>query len=213
MALPFQSKRGGGVRSTLPQPKSAAPEKQCANSRYKSNILISLKEDISFSTTALEKHLSDWSPQLQHWQDMVTNQFSIQLVITRRCASVNEPDRSSATQQVKEKRVARAHAHEAREELKNCSWTSDLQPGMHPATEFQNLRHPQTHLRITDCKWLRPSRHPFLLILSEIKVQTKLQNGNIWQPPLIFWILLYSCKIKVQIQILGETSVSHAGPT
>ena len=56
---PFKAKGEVGVRSTLPQPKSAAPEKQCANSRYKSNILISLKEDISFSTTALEKHLSN----------------------------------------------------------------------------------------------------------------------------------------------------------
>ena len=53
---------------------------------------------------------------------------------------------------------------------KNCSGTSNFQPGMHPATEFQNLGHPQTHLRITDCKYLRPFRHPFWLILSEIKV-------------------------------------------
>ena len=67
VALPFQSKRGGEVRSTLPQPKSAAPEKQYANSHCKNNILITLIHEgrHKFPTTALEKHLSNWSLQLQ----------------------------------------------------------------------------------------------------------------------------------------------------
>ena len=58
VSLPW-SIQGRGMRSTLPQPKSAAPEKKYANNHCKSNILISLKEDISFSTTAPEKHLSN----------------------------------------------------------------------------------------------------------------------------------------------------------
>ena len=51
-----------------------------------------------------------------------------------------------ATQQVKEKRAARAHAHEARAAAgKICFCTSNFNSEMHPATRFLNL----THLRHT----------------------------------------------------------------
>ena len=87
-----------------------------------------------------------------------------------------------ATQQVKRKRVARAHAHEARAERaakKDCFCTSTFHSEMHPATRFQNL----THLRHTreSQKQFDSSRFDihFGSILSEIKVQTMLHNGNI----------------------------------
>ena len=163
-----------------------------------------MKEDISFPITALEKHLFNWSLQLQRCDKIwwpINAAFNM-LSPDALHHSTNRTDH-----------LRRSNIEFYAAAGKNCSWTSNFQPGMHPATEFRNLGHPQTHPRITDCKYLRPSRHAFLLILSEIKVQTQLQNDDLWQPRLISKSSSDFCKITVQIQFSLKRPWVILGPT
>ena len=120
---PLSSRIGAQSQGVRQREKWPGPKQKTPAKWIHALSLRGLAQEMSgFWTTAGFNHSSGkTSFQLKPtaaalWQDAVTNQFSIQHVITRSCASFNKPYRSSATQQVKEKRVARAHAHEAQAE-------------------------------------------------------------------------------------------------